>query len=105
MSKRSFIDELKFIYDTPPWPNHLRVCQSRYDEAKAVLPGPHAVPNPFPSLYLGIPPFGLNICVDDTVPPNEIRFVNWKRVDGDIVPEVTRIVNIGADEETMRTED
>lgn len=90
-NSRSFIDELKFAYDNPPWPHHLAICKDRYDEALNDLAKPH--PHPYNS-FIG-EPWGLKVVVDDSVPPNEIRFVNFVRKDGKVVAEVTRIVNVG----------
>ena len=91
-NRLSFIDQIKYIVDNPrEWPkNHgsLAVNGGRYEEIK----------NSFcPSVMPSFPFMGCNIHVDDTVPPNEIRFVSWVRdpATNEYVPRVDRIINIG----------
>ena len=91
---RSFLDQIKYIVENPSeWPTgrgSLNVCASRFNEVKDNFPPP-----PEPAHY---PSFmGVEICVDESVPENEIRFVSIVRdpATNEYLPRVDRIINIG----------
>jgi hypothetical protein len=80
----TFIDQLKVIYGTLPRPHHLAVCKARFEEAKRGMPAPEKTHRP--SLL------DLQIYVDDTIPPNEIRLVSYERVNGERFERVDKII-------------
>ena len=96
---RSFLDQIKYIVETPSeWPRnhgHLAVCGPRYEEVKKDF---HAVPRDVQTKrdLLWPTSMGVNICVDESVPPNEIRFVSYTRnpATNEYEPRVDRIINV-----------
>jgi hypothetical protein len=97
-SRRSFLDEIKHIVEHPlEWPRHhgwLDLNGERYAEVKKDFcpAAPTRTQLPFP-----VKPWGVDIHVNESVPPNEIWFVSIVRdpQTGEYKPRVDKIVNIG----------
>lgn len=66
-------DTLKSIFNSFPWPHHVELCQARYDELLVTCPTKE-------KQVVGPP--GLDIFVNDEVPPDEVHLRRWSRADG-----------------------
>lgn len=95
----NFIDEMKYIVGHPKeWPkSHLAVCSDRYSDVKNDFNKPTSEQQEKMERSLFFGGFGgVRIIVDESVPPDEIRFISYKRnaETGEYDPHVDRIINV-----------
>lgn len=93
-------DLFKKLYQEIPWPHAYEINGQRWEQLKAEIP-PAKQPLT-PSWMWG----GLRICVDESVPPDEVHAISVVRdpETGEYKKQVSKIINIGSASQPPATE-